>query len=421
MNKYNKYKPSGIEWLGDIPEHWEVKRVKDLGFLQNGVSKGKEYFGFGFPFMGYGNVYNDKIELKHISGLANSTIEEQKLYSVKKGDVFFTRTSETIDEIGIASTALKTIPKATFSGFVIRLRPKSIFINPDFSRFFFKANICRLFLSKEISLVTRASLSQNLLYNLPVLLPLKEEQTAIAAYLDRKTAAIDKKTGLLNKKIEYYKELRKSLINKTVTKGLNPNVKLKQSGIDWSGEIPEHWEIKRLKDVSLISTGSKNSEDYELEGLYPFFVRSKEIKTINAFSFDEEAVLTAGDGDIGRIFHYINGKFDVHQRVYCLRKFKKELVGKFLFYFLTAKLYDQAMVNNSNSIVNSLRLPLFRDFKITLGSDNEQTAIATYLDAQTTRIDQIISNIQSQIEKLKELRKVLINDVVTGKIKVWEE
>ncbi len=133
MIKYTKYKDSGIEWLGEIPEHWGLVRLKDLGLLQNGVSKSKEYFGKGFPFLGYGNIYNDKIELKYIKGLANSTIEDPRNYSVIEGDVFFTRTSETINEIGIASTCLQTIKTATFSGFAIRLRPNRNKINPTLS------------------------------------------------------------------------------------------------------------------------------------------------------------------------------------------------------------------------------------------------------------------------------------------------
>jgi type I restriction enzyme S subunit len=419
MIEHDTYKDSGIEWLGEIPEHWGLIRLKDLGLLQNGISKSKEYFGKGFPFLGYGNIYNDKIELKDIKGLANSTIEDQKNYSVVEGDVFFTRTSETIDEIGIASTCLQTIKTATFSGFSIRLRPNKNKINKHFSNFYFKANINRIFLSSKMSSVTRASLSQNVLNNLPTILPPLPEQTIIANYLDKKTKAIDQKTNLLTKKAEKYKELRKSLINQTVTKGLDKTVKLKDSGIDWIGDIPVHWEVKRLKDLTIISTGSKNSEDYDNDGIYPFFVRSPNIKKINTFSYEGEAVLTAGDGDIGKIFHYINGKFDVHQRVYCISDFNNKLNAKYFYYYLSSKLYNQAMINNSNSIVNSLRLPLFRNFEIIISSTKEeQTAIANYLDEKTGKIDAIVNNIGNQINHLKELRKTLINDVVTGKIKV---
>ncbi|MDB0602193.1 restriction endonuclease subunit S [Tenacibaculum maritimum] len=419
MEKYNKYKDSGIEFINEIPNEWKVTRLKDLGFLQNGVSKGKEYFGHGFPFVSYGNIYNDSIDLEKIKKLANSTKEEQKLYSVLEGDIFFTRTSETIDEIGISATALKIIPKATFSGFVIRLRPKKYKVYKGYTKFFFQGNINRLFLSKQISIVTRASLSQSVLNNLPVLLPSIGEQTQIAVYLDIKTTVIGNKINLLEQKRIHYKSYRKTLINETITKGLNKSVKLKSSGVNWLGEIPEHWEVRRLKDLSIISTGNKNSEDFDIDGTYPFFVRSPDIKKINTFSFDEEAVLTAGDGDVGKIFHYINGKFNVHQRVYCVRAFKKELNPKYFYYYLSSKLYNQAMINNSNSIVNSLRLPLFRNFEVPISlKKEEQKLIAEYLDDKTTIIDKIVKNIETQITTLKELRKSLINGVVTGKVKV---
>ncbi|WP_193747307.1 restriction endonuclease subunit S [Algibacter lectus] len=393
--------------------------MKNLGFLQNGVSKGKDYFGFGFPFVSYGNIYNDTINLNKVKKLANSTDEDQKLYSVLEGDVFFTRTSETIDEIGVSATALQTIFKATFSGFVIRLRPKKNRIYKGFTKYYFQGNINRIFLSKQINIVTRASLSQSILNNLPVLLPSIEEQTQIANYLDAKTTVIDKKVTLLQQKIKHYKAYRKTLIDETVTKGLDKSVKLKDSGINWIGNIPEHWRVRRLKDLSIISTGDKNSEDYDIEGVYPFFVRSPNIKRINSFSFEGEAVLTVGDGDVGKVFHYINGKFDVHQRVYCIRKFKGELNAKYFYYYLSSKFYNQAMVNNSNSIVNSIRLPLLRNFEVPISKDiNEQQQIADYLDAKTSTIDKIVKNIETQIATLKELRKTLINEVVTGKVKV---
>ena len=204
MIKCDIYKPSGIDWLGDIPNDWEFKRLKDFGSFQNGVSKGKEYFGFGCPFVSYGNVYNNTISIDKIDKLANSNKEEQKLYSVREGDVFFTRTSETIDEIGIASTCQSTIETATFSGFVIRFRQNGKVLSKEFSNYFFKANSNRLFLSNEINIVTRASLSQGVLGNLPVLIPSKKEQATIANYLDTKVQALDKKISLLTQKANYY-------------------------------------------------------------------------------------------------------------------------------------------------------------------------------------------------------------------------
>jgi type I restriction enzyme S subunit len=210
-------KDSGIEWLGDIPKHWEVKRLRYIGSCQNGISKGADYFGFGYPFVNYTDVYAN-IELpKTVSGLANSTDMDRINYSVQKGDIFFTRTSETIEEIGITSTCFNSINNATFSGFLIRVRPFPNLLFTGFSKYYFRCQLHRLFFVKEMNLVTRASLSQELLKRLPVLLPTIEEQKQISKHLDQKTAQIDQQKAKIKQAIELLKEYRTSLITNAVT------------------------------------------------------------------------------------------------------------------------------------------------------------------------------------------------------------
>jgi type I restriction enzyme S subunit len=210
-------KDSGIEWLGDIPKHWEVKRLRYTGSCQNGISKGADYFGYGYPFVNYTDVYAN-IELpKIVSGLANSTDMDRINYSVQKGDIFFTRTSETIEEIGITSTCLNSINNATFSGFLIRVRPFPHLLFTGFSKYYFRCQLHRFFFVKEMNLVTRASLSQELLKRLPVLLPSLEEQKQIAEYLDKKTTQIDLQKAKIKQAIELLKEYRTSLITNAVT------------------------------------------------------------------------------------------------------------------------------------------------------------------------------------------------------------
>ncbi|MFN7203009.1 MAG: restriction endonuclease subunit S [Aphanizomenon sp.] len=210
-------KDSGLEWLGDIPKHWEVKRLRYIGSCQNGISKGADYFGFGYPFVNYTDVYAN-IELpKTVSGLANSTDMDRINYSVQKGDIFFTRTSETIEEIGITSTCFNSINNATFSGFLIRVRPFPNLLFTGFSKYYFRCQLHRLFFVKEMNLVTRASLSQELLKRLPVLLPTIEEQKQISKHLDQKTAQIDQQKAKIKQAIELLKEYRTSLITNAVT------------------------------------------------------------------------------------------------------------------------------------------------------------------------------------------------------------
>ena len=215
--KYEEYKDSGVEYLGSIPKNWNVKRLRYIGKCQNGISKGGEFFGSGYPFVSYGDVYNKLVLPEKVTGLIESTAEEQENYSVKAGDIFFTRTSETIEEVGFTSVCLKTIENATFAGFVIRVRPFTDDLIPDFSKYYFSSNAHRRFFVKEMNLVTRASLSQDLLKSLPVLLPSKEEQKSIADYLNKKYTAIDTAIEQKQKLIEKLTEYKKSLIYECVT------------------------------------------------------------------------------------------------------------------------------------------------------------------------------------------------------------
>lgn len=218
LDKKAKMKNSGVEWIGDIPEEWEVQKLRTLGWCQNGISKSGDYFGedYEYPFVSYPDAYKN-FEVPYPKGRANSTLEDRQRYSLVKGDVLFTRTSETIEEIGFASTCTETIPNAVFSGFLIRFRPTSSKIYFGYSKYFFRSVIHRAFFVKEMNLVTRASLSQDLLKNLPVVLPKIEEQQAIATYLDEKTSQIDSLIALKQSKIESLKEYKKSIIYEYVT------------------------------------------------------------------------------------------------------------------------------------------------------------------------------------------------------------
>ena len=212
-------KNSGIEWIGDIPESWEVSSVRYIGQLQNGISKGGEFFGKGFPFVSYGDVYKN-YELPHsVSGLIDTTEDERATYSVEYGDIFFTRTSETIEEVGFSCVCKRSIPNATFAGFIIRLRPfcADEKILTDYAKYYFRGEHIRAYLVKEMNLVTRASLGQTLLKGMSVIVPPKSVQKEIAEYLDEKCEGID---DLIAKKQQYLTEIenyKKSLIYEYVT------------------------------------------------------------------------------------------------------------------------------------------------------------------------------------------------------------
>lgn len=217
LNPNAPMRDSGVEWLGEVPKHWSVKRLRYLGICQNGINIGAEYFGSGYPFVSYGDVYKNELLPVFGSGLVQSTEQDRKTYSVVTGDVIFTRTSETIEEIGFSSTCLTTIKDATFAGFLIRFRPYSNALNSGFSKYYFRNILMRTFFIKEMNLVTRASLSQDLLKKLPVTLPPIEEQARIAEFLDKKSTIFKKLTQNAELAIELMKERRIALISAAVT------------------------------------------------------------------------------------------------------------------------------------------------------------------------------------------------------------
>ncbi|MFH0982201.1 MAG: restriction endonuclease subunit S [Planctomycetota bacterium] len=252
-------------------------------------------------------------------------------------------------------------------------------------------------------------------------IPPLDEQRGIAAFLDRETARIDALIAKKQRLIELLQEKRTALISHVVTKGLDPNAPMKPSGIEWLGLIPEHWLVKRMRYLCSIQTGDKDTVDAVEDGEYPFFVRSQNVERITSYTFDCEGVLTAGDGvGVGKVFHHYSGKFDVHQRVYVMTRFRG-VTGRFLYYFLKEQFYKVALEGNAKSTVDSLRRPMFTAFSVSVALLEEQKAIVEYLDAEVAKFDRLVSSVVTAIERLREYRSALISAAVTGKIDVRGE
>jgi type I restriction enzyme, S subunit len=217
LNPDAPMRDSGVEWLGEVPAHWGVKKLGHLGKLQNGLNIGGDAFGSGDPFVSYGNVYNNAIVPTRPSGLVKSTADDQKKYSLTSGDVLFTRTSETVDDIGVASTCLQEIPRVTFAGFLIRFRPFAATLDSNYSSFLFRNESIQDFFSGSMNLVTRASLSQNVLKTLPICVPPVDEQIRIAGYLSKTASAFDRLENSLIEQGELLAERRTALISAAVT------------------------------------------------------------------------------------------------------------------------------------------------------------------------------------------------------------
>lgn len=174
---------------------------------------------------------------------------------------------------------------------------------------------------------------------------------------------------------------------------------------------PQDWEENELGNLAFIKTGSKNNEDKVSGGKYPFYVRSEKVERINTFSYDTEAILVPGEGNIGSVFHYVNGKFDVHQRVYAITNFRDTLNAKYLYWFMVKNFGSYALSQTSKATVDSLRLPAFKNFCVVIPPLHEQQAIADAL----TAFDTHINNLSKLIEKKKMIRDGAVEDLVSGK------
>nr|WP_262414950.1 restriction endonuclease subunit S [Escherichia coli] len=181
------------------------------------------------------------------------------------------------------------------------------------------------------------------------------------------------------------------------------------------GEIPEDWEVDSIGNLISITTGSRNTQDRIEEGVYPFFVRSQTVERINTFSFDGEAVLTAGDGvGTGKVFHYINGKFDFHQRVYLMYNFGEIIDGYFFYIYFSNNFYDRIMSMTAKSSVDSVRREMIADMKMLLPTKKEQTAIATIL----SDMDAEIQALEQRLGKTRQIKQGMMQELLTGKTRL---
>lgn len=380
-------KDSGVEWIGQIPEDWEFHKLKYHIHIKSGdmLTKSDLTDDGIFPVYGGGEMI----------GYANKS-------NTKCNQIL-------IGRVG-ARCGCVTLPEkdcwATDNALVITslLPIKLLYYS------LVAADLNNINISNAQPLITG-----NKVKNIIIPFPPLPEQQAIADYLDYKCAQIDNITATINEQIEVLKQYKKSVITEAVTKGLDPNVPMKDSGVDIFGKIPFSWNLIRLKYLTEITTGNMDTQDAEEDGIYPFYVRSPKVEHSNVYTFDGEGILMAGDGaGAGKVFHHAYGKFAVHQRVYIIYNFKN-INSNFLFYFLENLFSEEINKGSAQSTVPSIRLYMLHNFNVCVPTIREQEAIADYLDDKCTKIDAIIADKQAQLETLAAYKKSLIYEYVTGK------
>jgi type I restriction enzyme, S subunit len=439
VKSYPSYKDIGVEWLGDVPDHWEVKRIKELTTtISKGTTPSTEGFTFvdeGVRFIKAENINNTKIISRfpafYITEDANETLSRSKL---KLRDILIVIVGATIGKIGIVDEDL--LPSNTNQA-VCFIRFKKI-KNIDFLYYIFVSDYFLKYVWYSIVQSAQPNLSMGVLGNFLLFIPNTTEQKLIAHYLYTKTSQIDRKIDLLTQKATQYGSLKQSLINETVTRGLDKSVSMKDSAIEWIGEVPKHWGVMRIKEVAFINKRTlteKTPKDYEFDyidiGSITYGVKgfSSEHMTFENATSRAKRIVKRGDTIISTVRTYLKTITSIDDDVsdlmvstgFAVISPRRALFSKYFSYlsissFIVEKICALSTgvsypATNSSSIVDLLCLipPL-----------SEQKAIADYLDTKTAQIDQIIQTLNTQIEKLKELRKTLINDVVTGKIRVTE-
>lgn len=260
------------------------------------------------------------------------------------------------------------------------------------------------------------SLSRDRLYDISILEPPNIEKRKIAKILSTVDTAIDQTETLIAK----YEKIKTGLMQDLLTKGIDENGKIRSEETHEFkdsplGRIPVEWEIDTIENISEITTGNKDTQDKNDYGEFPFIVRSQTLERINSYSFDGEGILTSGDGvGVGKIYHYLNCKFDYHQRVYLIYDFKSYVFGKFLFYFFRENFFDEVSQYSAKTTVDSVRYDMIAKMLIPLPKENEQKSIISVLDKVESQIDEFVI----ELSKLKKIKSGLMQDLLIGKVRV---
>jgi len=266
MNKmiqfYDEYKESEIDWLGKIPSHWTLSRVKEQGTVRGRVGwkalKADEYVDEGYVFLSTPNIKEKNIDFENVNYITYERYIESPEIIFKENDILLAKDGSTL---GIANIVTSLLCEATVNSSiaVLRFRRET---HKKYLFYQFLSDFIRIRISLKKSGMGVPHLFQRDINAFILLLPPITEQKEIAHYLDTKTAQIDRKIDLLTQKAKRYEELKRSLINETVTRGLDKSVSMKDSAIDWIGEIPEHWEVQRLKDLANIQNSNIDKKSH---------------------------------------------------------------------------------------------------------------------------------------------------------------
>lgn len=412
QTRHYEMKDSGVEWIGKMPSHWSASPFKKIIAQNDGGVWGEDPIGDdgAVVLRSTEQTVDGKWNIEQPAKRDLSHVAKLRYYKLEIGDLLITKSSGSALHIGKTSIVDADIAKlhCFYSNFMQRVRLKQN-VMPKLYWYILNSSIARyqfVFLQNSTSGI--GNINSKHIDNIIVPVPPLSEQTAIAAYLDKKCATIDAIIAEAKASIEECKSWKASVIFETVTKGLNPNAEMKDSGVEWIGEIPDHWEIQKAKYYITVTNGS----DPVTEGEIPVYGSgSKSFRTCGEYK-EGPTVLVGRKGSIDKP-RYVTGRywnvdtaFDVKTKGFDLR----------LYYYL-ATCFDYQFYM-SQTTLPSMTQTNYRNMFLPVPPLPEQTAIAAYLDSKCAAIDGIILEKEDLIRELENYKRSLIFEVVTGKRRV---
>lgn len=420
-NRYDKYKDSGIAWIGEIPEHWKIIDLKYLsdirgriGFrgytVSDLVSEGEGAFVIGGK-----HINQCVLNMEYPDYISWDKYYESPEIMVSKGDIVMAQRG-TLGKVAIIEY---DINEATINPSLVLI--KNIKCQGKFLYYYLNSESTLTLISILNTATAVPMISQNQIENMPIPIPSSIEQQSIATYLDQKCGEIDELITLQEEMITKLQSYKQSVITEAVTKGLDKNVPLKDSGIEWIGEIPEHWSLVSIGKLFNIYAGGDAKPDYysntkDLEHPFPVYTNTRSEHEIYAYTskaiFPANTITVTGRGDVGHAI-YRRTPYDAIIRLLSLIP-KNNYDCRFYTYFIDIVIPFM----DGKSAVAQLSALQLKPQLVCLPSNEEQQSIADYLDRKCSEIDELISIKQQKIEKLKNYKKSLIFECVTGKRKV---
>ena len=407
MKKYEQYKDSEVEWIGEIPEDWTSVRLKWV----SKISKGKK------PKVEYEEASNGRLpylSMEYLRGQTNSPTyadpEEESLLQVDEGDHLILWDGSKAGEIVTAK-----------KGFLSSTMAKVGFEDDRFADAYlnYLLQIAQSHIQANTIGMGIPHVSGKVLKDVLMLIPTQSEQTKIVEYLNHQTGLIDAIIAKKHQLIEKLKEQRQAIINEAVTKGLDPNAQVKDSGVEWLGEIPEHWEVCKLKHIAELKSGNFiSANDIEQQGEYPVYGGNGLRGYSTSFTHQGNFVLIGRQGALCGNINYAEGKFwaTEHAVVVTVRK---EMDVFYLGELLRTMNLNQY---NESAAQPGLAVGKIENLWIPKISYEDQVQISNFINREVEIIGKLISKVEAQILKLKSYRQSIISEAVTGKIDVreWE-